>query len=316
MSPVKFLFCTDKIDSIEWQDLVPRLHIGDCFEIHLPRWGLCYLLLIKSPNFSARGTASPVRLQGALVILVRKHTSPFRSFGKWEKILCFLSFTFVGRSESESWEMCAAGAGTSVSSRFSVNSFNHSGRPRNRSSEARLMCFFLFLYLFFEVICSSFLELVRHFVTSLLGWTWRFSWRVLRWRCRGRTSTQTIQGQQEVQNCQFCTIFSSPAWSTVVFDRWPTHRYIRVLRRVFQAIELQAYLRAIAQSRRDQDRVCLHFSVGRCHRCGVSWISAESTFRLSLNSFCWACALMPQSQPRKLVPLDILTWAPAFSWLQ
>ena len=41
--------------------------------------------VIKSPNFSARGRASPVRLlQEALVTLVLKHTSPFRSFVKWE----------------------------------------------------------------------------------------------------------------------------------------------------------------------------------------------------------------------------------------
>ena len=58
-SPEKFLFCTDEIESIEWQELVPRLRIG------------------------ARGAGSPVRLlQGALVILVRKHTSKFRSFAK------------------------------------------------------------------------------------------------------------------------------------------------------------------------------------------------------------------------------------------
>ena len=31
----KFSFCTDRIESIEWQDLVPRLRVGDCFEIHL-----------------------------------------------------------------------------------------------------------------------------------------------------------------------------------------------------------------------------------------------------------------------------------------
>ena len=43
---------------------------------------------------------------------------------------------FVGRSESESREMCA-GAGTSVSSRSSVNSFNHSAKCRKRSSESR-----------------------------------------------------------------------------------------------------------------------------------------------------------------------------------
>ena len=30
-SPEKFLFCAEKIESIEWQDLVPLLRIGDCF---------------------------------------------------------------------------------------------------------------------------------------------------------------------------------------------------------------------------------------------------------------------------------------------
>ena len=54
-------------------------------------------------------------------------------------MLCFLDFdvTFVGRSECESWEMCAS-AGTSVSSRLSVNSSNHSGSSRKRSSASRL----------------------------------------------------------------------------------------------------------------------------------------------------------------------------------
>ena len=41
------------------------------------------ICVIKSPNFSARSEASPVRLlQEALVILVLKHTSQVRSFGK------------------------------------------------------------------------------------------------------------------------------------------------------------------------------------------------------------------------------------------
>ena len=35
-SPVKYLFCTDRIESIEWQDLVPRLRTGDCILIHIP----------------------------------------------------------------------------------------------------------------------------------------------------------------------------------------------------------------------------------------------------------------------------------------
>ena len=43
--PEKFPFCTDWIESIEWPNLVPRLRVGDCFEIHLPHCGLCDLML-------------------------------------------------------------------------------------------------------------------------------------------------------------------------------------------------------------------------------------------------------------------------------
>ena len=35
-SPEKFLFCTDRTESVEWQDLEQRQRAGDCFEIHLP----------------------------------------------------------------------------------------------------------------------------------------------------------------------------------------------------------------------------------------------------------------------------------------
>ena len=34
--PAKFLFYSDKTESIEWQDLVPRQRIDDCLEIHFP----------------------------------------------------------------------------------------------------------------------------------------------------------------------------------------------------------------------------------------------------------------------------------------
>ena len=43
-----------------------------------------------------------------------------------------------------------AGAGTSVSSRFSVNSSNHSGRSRNQSSDSRVSFLFSFLFWVFE----------------------------------------------------------------------------------------------------------------------------------------------------------------------
>ena len=32
--PEEFPFCTDKVDSVEWLDLVQRLSIDDCYEIH------------------------------------------------------------------------------------------------------------------------------------------------------------------------------------------------------------------------------------------------------------------------------------------
>ena len=80
---VKFLFCTDTTGSIESPSPAPRLHIGDCFEIHNCRLGPCDLLLSSHQNFTARGTASPLRLlHGALVILVRSQISQFRSLGK------------------------------------------------------------------------------------------------------------------------------------------------------------------------------------------------------------------------------------------
>ena len=39
----------------------------------------------------------------------------------------------------------------------------------------------------------------------------------------------------------------------MVFDCWPTHRFICVLRRVFQVIKLQACPRSFAPSLGDQD---------------------------------------------------------------
>ena len=64
----------------------------------------------KSPKFTARGTASPLRLlHGALVILVRLQISQFRSLGKWEWTLCLpkSSRLFVVGSKEASWEELA-----------------------------------------------------------------------------------------------------------------------------------------------------------------------------------------------------------------
>ena len=82
--PVKFLFCTDTLGSIEWLSPAPRLHIGDCFEIHSLHWGPCDLLLSNHQKIAARGTAPLLRLlHGALVIFVLWQISQFRFSGKW-----------------------------------------------------------------------------------------------------------------------------------------------------------------------------------------------------------------------------------------
>ena len=93
----------------------------------------------------------------------------------------------------------------------------------------------------------------------------------------------------------------SHSWSDVAFDRWPTHMNNRALRRVSQAIELQACPRVTALSRRDQDRE--HILVLPRSFAPLHWRSPPLlgfwTFEgfpvgLSLNPFCSACALMLQ----------------------
>ena len=145
--------------------------------------------------------------------------------------------------------MCA-GAGTSVFSRLSVNSSNHSGLSRKRSSKARVMSFFWFMFL---VVGES-----RQFPGA--GSSFRTGAGLedaidepAVWKTNWHQNLSTIQEQQEVRICTFCK-FSSLVWSTVAFDHWSTHRYNRALRRAFQARELQACHRVFAPSRRDQDR--------------------------------------------------------------
>ena len=50
-SHVQNLFYTDKIESIEWQDVVTRQRTGDCLWIHPPHSGFCDLTLSSHQNF-------------------------------------------------------------------------------------------------------------------------------------------------------------------------------------------------------------------------------------------------------------------------
>ena len=89
--------------------------------------------VIKSPNFSARGTCSKLRLlYGACVILVRLQISQFRFLGKWVWTLCLpkSSRLFAIGSKEASWEELAwepSCNGISSSTKFSLNSCSHSG---------------------------------------------------------------------------------------------------------------------------------------------------------------------------------------------
>ena len=78
----KFSCCMGKIESIEWQDLVPRLRIGDCFEIHFLRLGLCDLLLSSHQTFLlVVELRQCVSCTEPLQSLVRKQTSQFGLLG-------------------------------------------------------------------------------------------------------------------------------------------------------------------------------------------------------------------------------------------
>ena len=120
--PGKSWFCTDTTGSIE-------------------------SAVMKSPKCSAQGTTVPVRLlQETRVILFLKQISQFRSFRKWVKMLCLPDTTFARGSECNSWEGLEAYqcSGNLSSTRFSLNSCSHSGRPRDESPRTSSLSSFSF----------------------------------------------------------------------------------------------------------------------------------------------------------------------------
>ena len=113
---------------------------------HLVVWTFVRSFVHSFNHSINRSTASPVRLlQRALVISVRKHTSQFRSSGKCEKYCA--SSTLIPLSCGVPYlssEKCVRARAFLMSSGLSVNSSNHSGRSRKRSSESRLPFLFFF----------------------------------------------------------------------------------------------------------------------------------------------------------------------------
>ena len=211
-SPEKFQFCTDKIVSIEWRNLVPWLRICDCFKIHHLHQELCDLLSSSHRTF-------------VLEALLRQSASckehsylgslPDLAISVFREVVTntVLPWHHFDSSDSESWEVFAGvslDAGTSVCSRFSVHSSNHSGRSRIRLPDAWLLSLFLFLFL---VLLGSrrFFD-ARAWVSSLplYCWTWRdLTWHVLRYQCRrqpaARAGGTCWQSWDKVRNDVFRT---------------------------------------------------------------------------------------------------------------
>ena len=156
----------------------------------------------------------------------------------------------VGRSESKSWEVFAGvslDAGTSVSSRFSANSSNQSGRSRSRPLVAWLLSLFLFMFLVF--VGSPRFADVWGWVSSLRGVAGPDE------SCGNDVEDKlALELEEPVDNpgTKISTKFSvlhriiSHCWSAAVFDHCPTHVNIWVLRRVCLTTRLQAWHRGFA----------------------------------------------------------------------
>ena len=145
--------------------------------------------------------------------------------------------------------------------------------------------------------CASALTLRRHFV-DLLESKNLMTPAVTMWKTNWRWSSTTVLGQQ-ARNFPSCKELSFLPWSDVAFDRWPTHLN-RVLSKS-QAIELLAFLRVTARSRKDQDRehllVLPHSSLPQwpLPPLWASWIFEEFAVRLSFSPFLLDLSDAPES---------------------
>ena len=135
----KFSFCTVKIESVEWLNLVPRSSIDDCAWIHFLCWKLCDRLQSNHYWFTKFPSAlRPCHLGSFADFEISVSEESTNSVLTW----CHFSMTFG----FESWEIWA-GASTSAISRFSAKSARHSGTPS----------------------CCSFPQLLRHSFLYPLG---------------------------------------------------------------------------------------------------------------------------------------------------
>ena len=199
-------------------------------------------------------------------------------------MLRFLGFvtTFVGCSESESWEMCA-GASSSVGSRISVKSSNQNRRSANGSSES---------FLSSQGSCSSLLvasssrgsntEPEDELDEALFPETWCASGPNC--SCGGAVQDELLPeltdnpGTTRGTKLSVLQVIFSIFWSIVALDRWPTHWSVRGPCKACQATGQQALPRVVERLRTDSSHerthLCLlvgvHFLIGSQHYCRIS----------------------------------------------
>ena len=237
--------------------------------------------VIKSLKFTARGTASPLRLlHGALVILVRLQVSQFRSSGKWVRTLCLPKSSRllnVGSNEA-SWEELAWDyhcTRISSSTKFYLNFWSHSRISEHNDS----ICSFLdssnLVFGFYWLGCHQ-VALTHHQTQLTLALEWCHCWSRLlvlgskfhllyvkktSWKKMmmydspvlkvslklkiQRTNLTSLEPRLE-RSSPYCRLSESRFWWDVVVDHWSIRRNIRFHRKAFRATILLACFRRLS----------------------------------------------------------------------
>ena len=150
---------------------------------------------------------------------------------------------------------------------------------------------------------TSFPIPLRHVVNLLESKKYLMSPAETMWRTNLSWYLVAITGPQQARNFPSCRELSSHFWSNVAFDRWPTHRYIRALRRACQITrQVSSSNCTVTKRSRSGTNTCASSLVCTSPLAVTSvvgsWIFEGFPVRLSSNPFCSACALMLQNRPR------------------
>ena len=208
--------------------------------------------VIKSPNFSARGRASPVcLLQRAFVTFGSQAYVAISVFRKMRINTDLLQI--VQEVPSLFSENCVRVQAIPPPD-FSWNSVNQSGISAYGSSKFFLSSLCLFWFWVFRDSCQSLLvansslqsitKSEDELEAALFPEARSASFLNDSWVSDVRTNCfqnwRITMERQEVRNCPSCRFLSFHLWSIVAFDRWPTHRSIRGLHRACFATRQQA----------------------------------------------------------------------------